>query len=136
MNCREALLPKYRGLMPSFGTLTNEEIDGGYHSLLPAWQIESGLRRIAKAGWLPVVYLHPRNFAADCPKASMPAYRRFKCHVGQGSAEDKLRRLRQKYPFATCFEALRQYSLVPVEEMPARTDISQAESKVEEFQHA
>lgn len=99
---------------------------GGYFRLLPAWLIERGIRRLENAGRPAVVYLHPRDFATDCPAAPMPAYRRFKCYVGQGTTEGKLRRLLRKHRFATCYEVLQQHSLVPVVEAPATTEAPQS----------
>lgn len=85
---------------------------GGYFRLFPLWLIELGMRRAARANRATVVYLHPRDFATDCPKMPMPLYRRIKCYIGQYSTEPKLVRLLQKYRFATCYEVLKQYSLI------------------------
>lgn len=97
---------------------------GGYFRLLPAWLIEHGIRCMEKARRPAVVYLHPRDFATDCPVAPMPAYRRFKCYVGQGTTERKLRRLLAEYRFATCYEVLRQHALVPAEALASKADLS------------
>ncbi len=95
---------------------------GGYFRLLPAWLIEYGMRRAEKAGRPAVVYLHPRDFAIDCPVVPMSAYRRFKCYVGQGSTEGKLRLLLQMHRFTTCYEVLRQQGLLPAEKLPAKPE--------------
>ncbi len=98
---------------------------GGYFRLLPMRIIRHGIRQMQQAERPAVVYLHPRDFAADCPSAAMPLYRRFKCYVGQKTTEPKLRRLLQDYRFATCHEVLQQYGLVPIEELPAEIDTSE-----------
>jgi len=87
---------------------------GGYFRLLPAWLIERGFELAERAKRPAVVYLHPRDFATDCPVAAMSAFRRFKCYVGQGSTEGKLRRLLEKYRFTTCYEVLRHANLAPL----------------------
>ena len=53
-----------------------------------------------------VVYLHPRDFAPDCPRVPMPAHRRFKCYVGLDGTKDKLRMLLRHYRFDTCAAVL------------------------------
>ena len=85
---------------------------GGYFRLFPQWLIEYGIRQAMKANRPTVVYLHPRDFATDCPKMPMPFHRRMKSYVGQSTTEPKLKHLLQKYPFATCYEVLQQHSLI------------------------
>lgn len=75
---------------------------GGYMRLLPYRLIEQGLRTEQAAGRPTVIYLHPRDFAPDCPKVRMPPHRYFKCYVGTASTEGKLDRLLEAYRFDTC----------------------------------
>ncbi len=75
---------------------------GGYLRLLPQRVIEHGFDKFHQAGLPVVVYLHPRDFAADCPRAPMPWRRRFKSYVGLRSTERKLKRLLARYCFDTC----------------------------------
>lgn len=75
---------------------------GGYMRLLPYWLIEQGLASEAAAGRATVVYLHPRDFAPDCPKVRMPPHRFFKCYVGTSSTAGKLERLIARHRFDTC----------------------------------
>ena len=49
---------------------------GGYMRLLPKPLIHRGLKQEAAAGRPTVVYLHPRDFAPDCPRVPMPPHRR------------------------------------------------------------
>lgn len=79
---------------------------GGYLRLLPSWLIERGLRQEAAAGRPTVVYLHPRDFAPDCPRAPMPPHRRFKCYVGLGTTTAKLRSLLARHRWTTCAAVL------------------------------
>lgn len=75
---------------------------GGYLRLLPAWLIERGVQQESKAGRPTVIYLHPRDFAPDCPRVPMPPHRRFKCYVGLSSTMGKLRSLLGRHQWATC----------------------------------
>jgi polysaccharide deacetylase family protein (PEP-CTERM system associated) len=86
---------------------------GGYFRLLPASLIARGIRATETAGRSAVLYLHPRDFATNCPRVSMSPYRRFKCHVGQSNTTKKLRKLLANFRFSTCYEVLRRHSLVP-----------------------
>lgn len=80
---------------------------GGYLRLLPSGLIEQGLRSEAEAGRGTVVYLHPRDFAPDCPRVPMPPHRRFKCYVGMHTTADKLRRLLSDHRWDTCESVLK-----------------------------
>ena len=75
---------------------------GGYLRLLPMSVIRAGFAQ-AEAEQRPVVvYLHPRDFAADAPLPRMPFHRRFKSRVGVGGARQKFRALLSSYKFETC----------------------------------
>jgi polysaccharide deacetylase family protein (PEP-CTERM system associated) len=79
---------------------------GGYLRLLPEALIRRGFRQFEKRGTPVVVYLHPRDFAPDCPRVPMPLHRRFKCYVGVKSTQKKLKMLLGRYAFTTCAELL------------------------------
>jgi hypothetical protein len=81
---------------------------GGYLRLLPRWAIEMGIQRELRAGRGTVVYLHPRDFAVDCPYVSMPLHRSFRCYWGLHSTLEKFRWLLGRYSFDTCSQALRR----------------------------
>ena len=85
---------------------------GGYLRLLPSFLIEQGIAAEERAGRSTVVYLHPRDIAPDCPRVPMPLHRRFKCYVGLGSAETKLRTLLKRHRFAACEELLASRGLL------------------------
>jgi polysaccharide deacetylase family protein (PEP-CTERM system associated) len=75
---------------------------GGYLRLLPPWVIRHAFARFAKNNTPVVTYLHPRDFAVDCPRVPMSAWRRFKCYTGLASTEGKLRMMLREYRFDTC----------------------------------
>ena len=79
---------------------------GGYLRLLPPWLIRRGFSKFNRADLPVVVYLHPRDFAPDCPVVPMPLYRRFKCYVGLKTGKGKLRMLLDTYRFDCCAEVL------------------------------
>jgi polysaccharide deacetylase family protein (PEP-CTERM system associated) len=91
---------------------------GGYLRLLPLRLIRQGLERERRAGRPTVVYLHPRDFAPDCPRVPMPPHRRFKCYVGTASTEGKLRALLEGAPFDTCGAVLERAGLLPPASQP------------------
>lgn len=79
---------------------------GGYMRLLPGWMIRRGFDQLNDNGVPAVVYLHPRDFAPDCPRVPMPPHRRFKCYVGLGTTKQKLKMLLETYRFDTCAAVL------------------------------
>ena len=79
---------------------------GGYMRLLPKWLVCRGFDQLNARGIPAVVYLHPRDFAPDCPRVPMPLKRRFKCYVGLHTTKDKLRMLLSRYKFTTCAAVL------------------------------
>ncbi len=85
---------------------------GGYMRLLPLWVIERGFAQFASRGLPVVIYLHPRDFAPECPRVPMPISRRFKCYVGMHTTMPKLESLLQRHRFAPCSEVLRERGLL------------------------
>ena len=79
---------------------------GGYFRLLTRRMIEAGIRSEGAQGRPTVIYLHPSDFAPDCPRIRMPLARGFKSHCRAGTTEGKLRRLLGQYHFAPCEEVL------------------------------
>lgn len=79
---------------------------GGYLRLLPQWLIRHGVEQLNNQGIAAVVYLHPRDFAPDCPRIAMPLHRRFKSYVGLKSSGNKLKMLLSRYSFDTCAATL------------------------------
>jgi peptidoglycan-N-acetylglucosamine deacetylase len=85
---------------------------GGYMRVLPLWLIERGFAQLESRGIPTVVYLHPRDFAPDCPRVPMPLHRKFKCYVGMASTMPKLEALLATHRFAPCGEILRERGLL------------------------
>jgi polysaccharide deacetylase family protein (PEP-CTERM system associated) len=81
---------------------------GGYLRLLPLAMIRRGFRQCEREKRPAVVYLHPRDFAPDCPRCPMPAHRRFKGYVGLATTRRKLEALVGEYRFGTCGEVVGQ----------------------------
>jgi len=75
---------------------------GGYLRVLPKWIIRGGFDRFENANMPVVVYLHPRDFAVDCPRIPMGLLRRLKCYTGMRTAGGKLRMLLERHRFDTC----------------------------------
>lgn len=89
---------------------------GGYMRLLPSPMIRRGFEQVNRAGRPVVVYLHPRDFAIDCPRVPMSVARRFKCYVGLRTTAGKLRRLLEDRRFGTCESVLRDRGLIASQE--------------------
>ncbi|MAV54995.1 MAG: hypothetical protein CMJ28_03460 [Phycisphaerae bacterium] len=87
---------------------------GGYLRLFPEWLIRRGVDQLAQKGIPTVVYLHPRDFAPDCPRVPMPLQRRFKCYVGAKTTARKLEMLLDRYRWGTCAEVLQRSGLLEV----------------------
>jgi polysaccharide deacetylase family protein (PEP-CTERM system associated) len=79
---------------------------GGYMRLLPLSMIEQGIEAESRAGRPTVVYLHPRDFAPDCPRVPMPISRKFRSYVGLHTTERKLRALLARHRWGTCSHVL------------------------------
>jgi polysaccharide deacetylase family protein (PEP-CTERM system associated) len=75
---------------------------GGYLRLFPEFLIRAGFRHFHRRGLPVVVYLHPRDFAVDCPRVPMPFSRRFRCYVGLKTTRPKLEMMLRSYRFDTC----------------------------------
>jgi polysaccharide deacetylase family protein (PEP-CTERM system associated) len=79
---------------------------GGYLRLLPQAAIRVGFAHFHRRGLPVVVYLHPRDFAPNCPRVPMSLSRRFKCYVGLRTTRAKLHMLLDSYRFDTCASVL------------------------------
>lgn len=78
---------------------------GGYLRVLPNWLIRRGFKQFESDQTPVVVYLHPRDFAVDCPRVKMPAHRRFKNYTGMATTQGKLEMLLREFRFETCAAA-------------------------------
>jgi len=79
---------------------------GGYFRLLPLAVIHRGFRQYHREGRPVVVYLHPRDYAENCPQAEMPFYQRFRCFAGIRGTWEKVLAVLQTYRFDTCAAVL------------------------------
>ncbi len=79
---------------------------GGYLRVLPGSLIRAGFDQLNGKSLPGVVYLHPRDFAPDCPRVPMPLIRRFKCYTGARTTRPKLEMLLRRYRFDTCARVL------------------------------
>ncbi len=96
-----------------YGPLRMAYAGGGYLRLLPLSLIRRGVAQSHRSGRPAVTYLHPRDFAPDGPRVPMPASRRFKCYVGLGTTERKLRALLAAYRWGPCHAVLAAANLLP-----------------------
>lgn len=111
---RGRALPELPMSIARFGPKKLCYCGGGYMRLLPSSLIHYGLRQEAAAGRPTVVYLHPRDFAPDCPRVPMPPHRYFKCYFNCAGTEAKLRRLLDYASFTTCREVLSRVAQPPL----------------------
>jgi len=79
---------------------------GGYLRVLPWNVIKRGMAQHEAAGGPAVVYLHPWDFAVDCPVPAMSRWHRFKCYHGRAGTASKLHRLLEGYRWGTCAQVL------------------------------
>ena len=107
-------MPELPMSMMHYGPFRLPFSGGGYLRLLPLWAICRGFAQLNSIGEPAVVYLHPRDFAPDCPRVSMPLHRRFKCYVGLKHTKEKLKALLKRFKFDTCESFLRQRKLLAV----------------------
>jgi polysaccharide deacetylase family protein (PEP-CTERM system associated) len=75
---------------------------GGYLRVLPYTFIRHAFKKFEESDVPVVVYLHPRDFAPECPRVKMSAIRRFKSYTGLDTTEKKLRTLLTEFKFDTC----------------------------------
>lgn len=86
---------------------------GSYFRLLPPRVLLRLFEARTRRGLPAVVYLHPRDFAPDCPVAPLSPWRRLYLHAGLSRTADKLRMLLERFRFGTCGEVLAAHLDVP-----------------------
>ena len=95
--------------MINIGPLKLPFSGGGYLRVMPKSIIRFGFEQNIKRK-LPVnVYLHPRDFAVDCPRIPMPLFKKFKCYTGLKTTQGKLKMLLENYEFDTCSNVLEEW---------------------------
>lgn len=79
---------------------------GGYFRLLPKAVVRRLMHYQNRRGIANVLYLHPRDFAIDCPRVPLPPMRRFRSFYGLESTQDKLETVLQEFHWDTCAAVL------------------------------
>lgn len=82
---------------------------GGYVRFLPKSVIRYGFNKFEKKKIPCVTYLHPRDFAPECPRVAMNPFKRFKSYTGLHTTEAKLVMLLEEYEFTTCENVLKTW---------------------------
>ncbi len=88
------------------GPLSTRFSGGGYLRLMPMPLIKWGINRLGARDQPTVVYLHPRDFAADVPTAGLPPKRRLAATIGTTRTKQKLVELLRRYNWSTCGDVL------------------------------
>ena len=86
---------------------------GGYFRLLPKSALRYLMRLQNQRGIPNILYLHPRDFAVDCPRVPLPLMRRFRSFYGLESTQDKLDTVLQEFHWDTCAAVLGLDRVVP-----------------------
>lgn len=75
---------------------------GGYLRLIPPFLLY-GLMKLQNYRGLPnVVYLHPRDFAVDCPRRQLPLMRHFRTYHGIAYTQAKFEFILRNFEWDTC----------------------------------
>jgi polysaccharide deacetylase family protein (PEP-CTERM system associated) len=92
-----------------FGPVRTGFSGGSYFRLLPDRLLDRAFETREASGVPAIVYLHPRDFAPDCPRVRMSPKRRFYLHAGLAGTADKLNRLLDRFRFTTCEDVARRH---------------------------
>jgi len=94
---------------------------GGYLRLMPAFLL-CGLMKLQNQRGLPnVVYLHPRDFAIDCPRTQLPLLRHFRTYHGIAYTQAKLQLILRNFEWDTCASLLGLATDQSVGQLSSRT---------------
>lgn len=100
------ILPEIPCNLLQVGKLGIPYSGGGYFRLLPKAAVRRLMHEQNRRGIPNVLYLHPRDFAVDCPRVPLPLTRRFKSFYGLESTQDKLETVLQEFSWGTCASVL------------------------------
>lgn len=92
-----------------FGKVKVPFSGGGYLRFWHEKVLRYGFSRLEDDGIPGVIYLHPRDFAPNCPRVKMSAIRKFKCYVNLHTTQRKLEMLLENYEFSTCENVLKEW---------------------------
>jgi polysaccharide deacetylase family protein (PEP-CTERM system associated) len=94
--------------------LVNLPLGGGWGlRVFPYPMIRSAIRKLNKRGQSALIYLHPREFDADCPRLRLPLAKRFVLHARLERAEQRLHRLLDDFRFTSVSDVLRRLKKRP-----------------------
>ena len=88
------------------GVISTGFSGGGYLRLMPLPLVRWGMDSLARRSQPTILYMHPRDFAPDSPRAPMPVHRKFMTHIGTKKAREKVGHLLQQYDWAPCGQVL------------------------------
>jgi polysaccharide deacetylase family protein (PEP-CTERM system associated) len=88
--------------------LVNLPLGGGWGlRVFPYRMIRSTIRRLNKEGQPALIYLHPREFDAHCPRVRLPLAKKFVLLARLERAEQRLHRLLDDFRFTSVSDVLR-----------------------------
>lgn len=79
---------------------------GGYLRLMPQLLLHLLMKRQNRFGLPNLVYLHPRDFAMDCPRIKLSPLRHFRTYYGISSTQHKLELMLRQFQWDCCAAAL------------------------------
>jgi polysaccharide deacetylase family protein (PEP-CTERM system associated) len=92
--------------------LVNLPLGGGWGlRVFPYPMIRSAIKRLNKRGQSALIYLHPREFDADCPRVRLPLAKKFVLHARLERAEQRLHRLLDDFRFTSVSDVLRRLKM-------------------------
>lgn len=88
------------------GKLSIPYCGGGYLRLMPPFLLYALMKLQNQRGLANVVYLHPRDFAIDCPRTKLPPLRHFRTYHGIASTQAKFEFILRNFEWDTCASLL------------------------------
>lgn len=94
--------------------LVNLPLGGGWGlRVFPYAMIRSAIRKMNKRGQSALIYLHPREFDANCPRVRLPLAKKFVLHARLESTEQRLHRLLDDFRFTSVSDVLKRLKTHP-----------------------
>ena len=104
------------------GKLSIPYCGGGYLRFMPSFLLYWLMKLQNQRGLPNVVYLHPRDFAVDCPRTKLPPLRQFRTYHGIASTQAKFEFILRNFEWDTCANLLG----LSVDQPPVVTSLSLA----------
>ena len=92
---------------------------GGYLRLMPRPLLHFLMKRQNRLGLPNIVYLHPRDFAVDCPHIKLSPLRHFRTYHGISSTQLKLEFMLRNFQWDCCAAVLALIPASPLTRQPA-----------------